>query len=244
MIQEARKVEALETLEGSGVRVRRLFPSSDIKDLDPFVLLDEFFVEPTSGFPTHPHRGFEALTYMIEGSFHHKDDLGNDTEVFPEGIQKFTAGKGLYHSEMPGEAALNHGFQLWINLPKNLKEMEPSFEQFDPERIPEESKNGVRVRNLVGSDSPVKLNTTVLFQDVHLDSGSSWRAVCPEGSTGLIYLYEGRLDSDGSALGSGEALLLDGGEEEEVKAEEDSRLLMLAGEPLCEPIRQLGPFVD
>jgi redox-sensitive bicupin YhaK (pirin superfamily) len=243
-VTEDRKLEALDTMEGSGVRVRRLFPSSGIKYLDPFVLLDEFFVEPTTGFPPHPHRGFEALTYMIEGSFRHKDNLGNDTEVFPGGVQKFTAGKGLYHSEMPGEGPLNHGFQLWINLPKSLKEMEPSYEQFDPERLPENGGEGIRVRTLVGDSSPVKLNTNVIFKDVHLEAGHTYTADHPDGLAGFIYLYGGRLAVEGSSIKPGEAILLNGDGGLEVKGEEQSRLILLAGEPHGEPIRQLGPFVD
>jgi redox-sensitive bicupin YhaK (pirin superfamily) len=108
----SRKVVAVETFEGAGARVKRLFPTSQLRNFDPFVLLDEFLVEPPASFPSHPHRGFKAITYMLEGGFHHTDDLGNDSIVLAGGLQKFTAGRGIVHSELPGTKGLNRGLQL------------------------------------------------------------------------------------------------------------------------------------
>lgn len=244
MIEEARKIAAEETLEGAGVRVKRLFPVPGFKNLDPFVLLDEFFVEPKAGFPTHPHRGFEALTYMLEGSFCHQDNLGNDTEVFPGGVQRFTAGRGLYHSEMPGSGPMNHGLQLWINLPSDLKGMEPGYEQYDAERIPKTVADGYTVRTIVGENSPVILNTSIICQDIMLDEGYSLILNRPDGFDGIIYVYEGELIAADTTLAPGEALLTGGGLEVSVKGQKPSGLIHLAGKPHGEPIRQLGPFVD
>ncbi len=131
------KVLAVGTMEGRGARVQRVFPTQLTGYQDPFVLLDDFAVAEPAGFPDHPHRGFEAFTYMIEGGFHHKDNLGNDSVVETGGTQRFTAGKGARHSEMPGSGGVNRGLQLWINLPRSLKKMEPEYEPIHGDDIPE-----------------------------------------------------------------------------------------------------------
>ena len=132
-----RKIEAVETAEGAGAIVKRVFPTGQLKHFDPFPLLDEFNIEPPAGFPEHPHGGFEAVTYMLQGGFHHTDNLGNDSTVMAGGAQRFTAGKPIMHSELPGTEGSNRGLQLWIRLPTKLRDLEPTYQQVDPKDIPE-----------------------------------------------------------------------------------------------------------
>lgn len=239
-----RKVSAVEMAEGAGARVKRLFPTQHLQHVDPFVLLDEFFVGSSAGFPSHPHRGFEAITYVLEGSFRHKDNVGNDSQVSQGGVQKFTAGRGIVHSEMPGEAELNHGFQLWVNLPKRLKKVEPSYEQVDPERIPESTGNGQAVRTIVGDGSPVDLHTDITYLDIRLEAKSSYAVAIPPRFAGLLYVYEGGLRTSETDLQAGEGLLLEAEEEVSIHSQLPSRFLVLAGKPHGEPIHLHGSFVD
>lgn len=244
MPKNKRKFPSVETLEGAGVRVKRLFPTQHLRNYDPFVLLDEFFVDPSTGFPPHTHRGFEAITYMLKGSFRHTDDIGNDTEVFPGGVQRFTAGRGITHSEMPGKEKMNHGFQLWINLPKRLKGIEPSYQQVDPEQIPEITVEGRKIRTVVGEGSSVKLLTPVIYLDVTLDEKARYAVNTPDEFVGFIYVFQGVLKTEETAIKTGEALFLKEGERLTVQSEALSRFLVLTGEPHGEPIHQHGPFVD
>jgi redox-sensitive bicupin YhaK (pirin superfamily) len=120
--------KAVGTEEGEGAFVRRLFPTQDFNYLDPFVLFDEFFVIPPAGFPDHPHRGFEVITYMRGGAFLHRDSMGNEQIIKAGGVQRITTGRGIVHAEMPGTKGVNHGLQIWINLPRRLKGLEPSYQ--------------------------------------------------------------------------------------------------------------------
>ena len=148
---------AVEMSEGDGVDVNRLFPvRSDRMNFDPFVLWDNFNIGAGHGFPTHPHRGFEAITYMFTGSIEHKDNLGNHSTVTAGGAQRFTAGRGIEHSEMPASDGMSNGIQLWINLAKNLKSIEPDYQQVDKENIPVKKIDGGQISIIVGDDSPVK----------------------------------------------------------------------------------------
>ncbi|MFP3871741.1 MAG: pirin family protein [Candidatus Natronoplasma sp.] len=163
--------EPLTKKEGAGAEVRRIFPSTSLDHLDPFVLLDEFFVDADKGFPMHRHAGFEAVTYILEGSFRHKDDIGNDSVVGEGGVQKFTAGKGIKHSEMPVGEKGAHGFQLWVNLPKEKKEIEPNYQKVEAKKIPETKDGTTIIRTIIGEGSPVKIETPVVYQDVILEKG-------------------------------------------------------------------------
>lgn len=230
------KIRAVETTEGADARVNRVFPNQYLKNYDPFVLLDEFFVNSESGFPDHEHRGFEAVTYMLEGSFRHKDNIGNDTEVFPGGAQRFTAGSGIIHSEMPGSSDMNHGLQLWVNLPKRFKKDKPSYQQVNV--LPELKKDKVIIKTITGEGSPVKLITPVLYQDINMEKGSSYDLKLPDSWKGLIYLLEGKVNN----IKKNEALFFN--KDITVKAEARSRFVFIAGKPHNEPIIQNGPFVD
>ena len=243
-IQVRLKVPALETEEGAGARVRRVFPTLHLPHLDPFILLDEFYVTPPAGFPDHPHRGFEAVTYMLEGAFHHRDNLGNDRIVPAGGVQRFTAGRGLIHAELPGTPNLNRGLQLWINLPRRLKAVAPDYQQVEPSAIPERKIGGARTRIVVGQDSPVQLHTPMRYLDIALEAGASFEdEILPEWNA-LVYVLEGRLRLDELELILSEAAVIEPGGKVTAVAVALARFVLLTGKPHGEPIHQHGPLVD
>ncbi|MDQ6979110.1 MAG: pirin family protein, partial [Mariprofundaceae bacterium] len=179
-------VQAETVPEGDGVEVKRLMPVARRRNFDPFVLWDHFDIA-AGGFPNHPHRGFEAITYMFAGGMQHTDNLGNRGTVHGGGAQRFTAGKGMVHSEMPdGHAA---GIQLWINLPKRLKGVDPEYQQVDS--IPQQSDNGVHIHTIVGDGGAIALKTAVEYLDVSLDAGTTWQKPIAEGFRGLLYVVMG-----------------------------------------------------
>lgn len=230
--------------EGAGARVRRLFPIPGRPNIDPFVLMDEFDVRPPAGFPPHPHRGFEGITYMLEGSFLHRDNLGNAGRVVAGGMQRFTAGSGLAHSEMPGDPGANRGIQLWVNLAQTDKSLDPSWQQIEPEDLPVIDEGGVRVRILAGEGSPLALRTAVTYEDIELAPGAEVRRQVPEGQRGFAYVLSGAATFDGLATAEGEARPVEAGEILLAAGESGARVILLAGRPHGEPIRQYGPFVD
>jgi redox-sensitive bicupin YhaK (pirin superfamily) len=238
-----RKIRATPAIDGAGAAVQRLFPTPELRHLDPFVLLDDFDVRRPAGFPEHPHRGFEAFTYMIEGAFHHRDSMGNDSIIGPGGTQRFTSGRGARHSEMPATDGRNRGLQLWVNLPRRLKRVDPSYMGIAGEQMPVESLAGRVIREVVGGRSPVVLQTEVQYFDVELLADASFEQVVPEGHNALIYALDGELELLGERLRGGEALLPTAGLVS-IRASAPSRLLFLSGRPHGEPIRQRGPFVD
>jgi redox-sensitive bicupin YhaK (pirin superfamily) len=238
-----RKLVAVPAIDGAGATVQRLFPTPELRHLDPFVLLDDFDVRSPAGFPDHPHRGFEAFTYMIEGAFHHRDSMGNDSIIGPGGTQRFTSGRGARHSEMPATDGRNRGLQLWVNLPRRLKRVEPSYVGIAGEQMPVESLAGRVVREVVGSRSPVVLQTEVSYFDVQLLADASFEHVVPEGHNAVIYALEGELELLGERLRGGEAVLPTAGHVA-IQARGPSRFLWLSGRPHGEPIRHRGPFVD
>jgi len=156
---------AITVPEGDGVTVNRLMPVHALRNYDPFVLWDHFDISG-GGFPDHPHRGFEAITYLFDGGMNHADNLGNKGIVYAGGAQRFTAGSGMVHSEFPDGRA--HGIQLWINLPKRLKGIEPDYQQIQADMIPESNDAGVSIRTIVGGAGAITLHT-----EVEHESGSS-----------------------------------------------------------------------
>lgn len=243
-VEISQKIEAVEMGEGAGARVKRVFPTSQRQHIDPFVLLDEFTVTPPAGFPEHPHGGFEAVTYMLDGAFRHRDDMGNDQVVSAGGAQRFTAGKRIVHAELPGSDETSHGLQLWVNLPRELKETEPDYQPVPASEIPESEEDGTRIRTVIGSGSPVELHTEARYLAVDLGAEDSFVDRIPAGWNGLVYVLEGRASVGGATLAAGEAVTFEGGGGVEVTAEEDSRFALIAGEPHGEPIRQRGSFVE
>lgn len=237
------KVRAVSTMEGRGARVQRVFPTQLTGYQDPFVLLDDFSVAEPAGFPDHPHRGFEAFTYMIDGGFHHKDNLGNDSVVETGGTQRFTSGRGARHSEMPASGGVNRGLQLWINLPRALKKMEPEYEAIHGNDVPENGHGGAVIRTIIGGESPVKLRTAVKYLHLKMPAGARFADEIPDGSATLLYVAEGRLRVGDLELGPGEGAQPVRGEMG-LLAMADAHAFLLVGKRHGEPIQHRGPFVD
>jgi len=232
-------IRAMIVPEGDGVEVKRLMPVAGLRNFDPFVLCDHFDISG-GGFPDHPHRGFEAITYMFEGAMKHKDNLGNQGTVYAGGAQRFTAGKGIVHSEMPDVRAA--GVQLWINLPKRLKQLEPSYQQVDG--IGALETDGVSVRCIVGVGGSIQLHTDVEYLDVNLAAGSKWDKTICAGFRGFVYVVEGCIHINGEQLNSASAVFVDELATLSITANKEARVLWCFGQPHGEPIDQNGSFVD
>ncbi|MFQ5586726.1 MAG: pirin family protein, partial [Thermodesulfobacteriota bacterium] len=210
----------------------------------PFVLWDHFDVSPGAGFPDHPHRGFEAITYVFEGSMNHKDNLGNESTVTRGGAQRFTAGKGLVHSEMPSPEGHTRGIQLWINLPKRLKTTQPSYQQVDAQDIPKQVIDRGTVRTIAGEGSPLELHTPVRYLDVSLEEGGQLREQIPGDYRGFVYMVDGKATVNGDEVYSGDGCYMENVAELHVEAGGSCRFMVCFGRPHGEPIRQYGPYVD
>jgi len=251
-----RLVRGVATSDGAGVRLTRVLTQNLQRRLDPFLMLDAFRNENPEdyigGFPDHPHRGFETVTYMIAGRMRHRDSAGNEGLLGPGGAQWMTAGSGLIHSELPEqEDGLMEGFQLWLNLPARSKMVAPSYRDIPPEAIPEfTTAEGVRVRVLAGESHGVagavrRPDTEPLYLDVHLPAGTRFVQPVPAGHNAFTYTYRGSILVGGSSAPDRHMALLanDGAESVVLEATVDSRALLIAGRPLNEPIAQYGPFV-
>ncbi len=236
------KIHARGTTDGDGATLSRIFPSPQLRNFDPFVLLDDFDVRAPAGFPTHPHRGFEAFTYMIEGAFEHRDTMGNVSKITSGGTQRFNSGRGAKHSEMPASAGSNRGLQLWVNLPRRLKRMEPEYSGHQGDAFPFMEAGGERTRVISGGTSPVALHTEVDYRDVTLGA-QRWSTTIPAGRNTLLYAIEGTLTVGAHTARRGEALLLEPGVLD-VGGARGSRFAFLSGRPHGEPIVHRGPFVD
>lgn len=247
-----RVVPAVETPEGDGARVRRGIGSPRLPMLDPFLLLDEFFVEPPAGFPPHPHRGFETVTYMLDGAFRHEDTAGHRGVIGPGGLQRMTAGRGVWHSEMPGTPGMNHGIQLWVNLPRALKDIPPDYQDVAAANVPEVVHGGARVRLLAGAlgsaASPLRLQTPLLYLDVTLEPGEAGGCVLPipPDMDGCVYVLRGRgaFGREAAEGEPGHVLVLGPGDRLAARSRTGVRFALLAGKPHREPVRRHGPFVD
>jgi len=232
--------------EGDGVEVRRLMPVPNMRNFDPFVLWDHFDIA-AGGFPDHPHRGFEAITYMFAGGMQHTDNLGNRGTIHGGGAQRFTAGRGMVHSEMPHQGENGRhaaGIQLWINLPQRLKGVDPEYQQEEVDGIPSTEIEGGTIRTIVGEAGPILLKTDVEYLDVSLDAGATLQRSVASGMRGLIYVVEGSISVDGNAVEAGSAAYVDGEIDLSIEAKSASRFMWCFGKPHGEPIYQHGPFVD
>ncbi len=241
MQKDIRIIGAQEVSEGDGVTVKRLMPVHSMRNFDPFVLWDHFDIAG-GGFPDHPHRGFEAITYLFSGGMRHTDNLGNKGTVHTGGAQRFTAGLGIVHSEFPDRHAA--GIQLWINLPGRLKGIDPSYQQIEDAGLPEINIEGGRIRTIVGEGSPLKLHTEVEYLDVRLKPGASFRRDVSKNFRGLVYVVKGLAVIAGQEASEGDACYIDGVDVISIVASEASHLMWCFGAPHGEPIVQHGPFVD
>jgi redox-sensitive bicupin YhaK (pirin superfamily) len=255
-----RIVPTIRTLEGAGFVVRRPFPTAALADVDPFLLLDHlgpFDAPPgeAKGAPDHPHRGFETVTYVLEGDLEHKDSAGNHGRIGPGDVQWMTAGAGVVHSEMPSEAVQRdggriHGVQLWVNLPRRDKMAKPRYQEIPAARIPQVTRDGVTVRVLAGeaygASAVIETHTPILYFHVSLAAGARFEERVPEGFTLLAYVLSGdvRAGASDRRAREGELAIFDGsGDRVTLTADAPSEVLLIGGAPLREPVARYGPFV-
>lgn len=246
------------TSDGAGVSLTRVFGGAGVERFDPFLMLDEFGSENPdeyiAGFPPHPHRGFETITYMLEGRMRHEDHMGNVGLLESGGVQWMTAARGVIHSEMPEqEEGLMRGFQLWLNLPSQAKLGEPDYRDYAPQEIPHvRTAGGVAVKVIAGhfndgelqQDGAVQRPQTApqLF-DFDLPAGSRVTPHLADGQRVLLYVYEGEVQVNGQLIGTRRMARLSQEGAIELSSSQGARVLLIAGTPLEENIVQYGPFV-
>jgi hypothetical protein len=255
-------VTAHRQREGGGFIVRRPLPTKGLELADPFLLLDEmgpaeYGPGEAVGAPDHPHRGFETVTYMLDGEFEHEDSAGHTGTIRAGDVQWMTAGGGIVHSEMPSERIRKqggrvHGFQIWVNLPAKLKMTRPRYQEVPSARIPEaqsgDGKAKVRViaGEALGVRAVIDTHTPVVYQDWTLSDGADIDVALPADHHGLVYVFEGaaKIGDRGAELNDGQMALLGPGDAVRLRgAGGHGRLLLLAGVPLAEPVARYGPFV-
>jgi quercetin 2,3-dioxygenase len=190
-LEKFKKVKAIEMTENEGIWGKRFFPSNFMRGFDPFVLMDEFFVEPPGGLPTTINKGFEAITYVIDGSFSFREMDGAVHAVDEGGVQRIIAGKGVQHSFKPVRNGVNHAIRLWINLPSEMKEKEFSFQYLQSKDIPFEETSAKLIRRIAGRKSPVELHSQVQFKDVTLARNAFHKFTFSEHDRGFIYVITG-----------------------------------------------------
>ncbi len=242
------------TSDGAGVKLTRVIGQQRLPDLDPFLMLDEFRSDDAkdyiAGFPDHPHRGFETVTYMLAGRMRHEDNKGNRGLLRPGSVQWMTAGRGIVHSELPEqEDGLMWGFQLWVNLPARDKLCEPRYQEIAPEEVPEVAVDGGgKVRVIAGSvggtTGPISgVATDPTYLDVALPAGTAFAHDLPAQHNAFVYVFEGFAEIGGETLARGRVAVLSHGERIEVSAPKGGRFILVAGKPLGEPVAKYGPFV-
>jgi quercetin 2,3-dioxygenase len=260
-VQKSRAVERLVggqfVMDGAGVKINRVLTGPLQRRLDPFLMLDAFGSDKAgdyiAGFPSHPHRGFETITYMLTGRMRHRDSGGNEGLITNGGVQWMTAGRGVIHSEMPEqEEGLMEGFQLWLNLPSQDKMSEPWYRDIPNEALPRFTlASGAQVQVIAGqthgvTGAVVRDGTQPLYLDIALPADASVDLALPAGHNAFLYVYRGEVVVEGKGVPQARMAILDnadGADGVRIKAAQDSKLLLIAGRPLQEPIAQYGPFV-
>lgn len=252
-----RLIQGQFVMDGAGVKINRVLTGSLQRRLDPFLMLDAFGSDKAgdyiAGFPEHPHRGFETVTYMLSGRMRHRDSAGNEGLVTNGGVQWMTAGRGVIHSEMPEQdEGLMEGFQLWLNLPARDKMMDPWYRDIPSEEVPRfTNDDGVTVQVIAGQTHGVagavqREHTQPLYLDLEIPAGVSFEQPIPQGHNAFLYVYRGEVAVEGKGVAKTRMAVLDnaaGADGVRIKAVEPTRLILLAGRPLNEPIAQHGPFV-
>ncbi|MFT5502173.1 MAG: redox-sensitive bicupin YhaK (pirin superfamily) [Woeseiaceae bacterium] len=257
-----RVVEGMPTMDGAGVKLTRVIGTPELQMVDPFLLLDSFESDKPgdyiAGFPSHPHRGFETVTYMLAGQMRHEDNQGHNGVIGPGGIQWMTAGRGIVHSEMPEQKeGLLHGFQLWVNLPASDKMTEPQYREYADDAIPKETRDdNVEVRVIAGTTSlgtsgPVTgVVTDPLYLDIRLPQKTTFSEKIPLSHNAFVYVVSGEVfvaeddDQNGQVVGERSLAVLDGGERAEIVGLTDkAHCLLVTGRSLDEPVARAGPFV-
>jgi redox-sensitive bicupin YhaK (pirin superfamily) len=258
-------IDSIRTLEGGGFPVRRPFPSRDLMQLDPFLLLDH--LGPVTwgpgegiGAPDHPHRGFETVTYLLSGGFQHKDSAGHAGKLTPGDVQWMTAGSGVVHSELPSEEFMRHGgvmhgFQIWVNLPARDKMMKPHYQEIPAAGIPQAlSADGkVKVRVVAGESmgvsAVIETRTPIIYLHFTIQPGGEVTQQVPAGYNALVYLISGevRAGKEHRSIHEGQMAQLGDGDTIRLAVASDATapadFLLLAGQPLNEPVARYGPFV-
>jgi redox-sensitive bicupin YhaK (pirin superfamily) len=262
-VREVTKVTtAHRQSEGGGFIVRRPFPGAELDSVDPFLLLDEmgpvdYAPGEAVGAPDHPHRGFETVTYVLEGEMEHEDSAGHRGKLGPGDVQWMTAGAGVIHSEMPSrrireEGGRVHGFQIWVNLPKQHKMTRPRYQEYASRELPvaksPDGKATVRViaGEALGARAVIETRTPIVLQDWTLQPGADVRVEVPRDLHAFVYVFEGsaRVGAAGSEVHEGQMAVLGPGTTVRLAgANGPGRLLLLAGAPIREPVARYGPFV-
>jgi redox-sensitive bicupin YhaK (pirin superfamily) len=245
------------TSDGAGVKLTRVLTGKLQRRLDPFLMLDAFGSDNPddyiAGFPDHPHRGFETITYMLAGRMRHRDSAGNEGLLENGGVQWMTAGRGVIHSEIPEQQdGVMEGFQLWLNLPAQNKLCAPWYRDIPSAEIPEYvSDNGVKVRVIAGMSNGVtgavtREMTEPIYLDIHLPAGANFSTAIPATHNAFIYVYRGAVSVVETNVPAQRMAILSNTNEADgviISTTEDARVILVAGKPLNEPIAQYGPFV-
>ncbi len=251
-------IRGMDTSDGAGVKLKRVLGSPELDRLDPFLLLDEFKNDNpddyAAGFPDHPHRGFETITYMMAGEFTHRDSKGHEGHLKAGSIQWMTAGRGLIHSEMPEQTdGLAWGYQLWLNLPAKYKMVEPKYQDISSEKLPVVEKNGARVKIMAGeyqgAKSPGQSFIPFSYFDVELKPGAVFTIPTPADQNSFIYVFQGKAKTGGTdepsyvktgylgVFGEGGSIRVEAADAEPV------RFLFASAQKIGEPVARGGPFV-
>ncbi|BBJ24557.1 pirin family protein [Candidatus Nitrotoga sp. AM1P] len=252
-----RIIEGVATSDGAGVKLTRVLTGKLQHRLDPFLMLDAFGSDNPddyiAGFPDHPHRGFETVTYMLSGRMRHRDNAGHEGLLEQGGVQWMTAGRGIIHSEIPEQKdGVMEGFQLWLNLPAKRKMAEPWYRDISSQEIPEYvTTENVTVRVIAGMSNSVagvviREETEPLYLDIHMPAGASFSTALPATHNAFIYVYRGTVTVGDTLVESHRMGILSNTPQADgvtLTAMEDARLILIAGRPLNEPIVQYGPFV-
>ena len=249
-------IEPQFVIEGAGVRLRRSIAPQVSNEFDPFLLFDHFAFNdpvegPIRGFPMHPHRGIETVTYMLEGSVHHRDSLGNAGLIGPGDVQWMTSGRGILHEEMPrrGENGAIYGFQLWVNLPARLKMTTPRYQEVRADSIRTTESGGAKIRLVAGEANGVhgsvsEIAANPIYMEVSLAPHSEFVQDVPAGHTALAYVFEGEARFAGEVIAAVRMVRFGDGDHIQVQTDDSAvRFMLIAGAPFNEPIAPYGPFV-
>ncbi len=249
-------IEPQYVIEGAGVLLRRSIAPRASNEFDPFLLFDHFAFNdpiegPIRGFPMHPHRGIETVTYMLEGSTQHRDSLGNAGLIGPGDVQWMTSGRGILHEEMPrrGPSGNIYGFQLWVNLPARLKMTAPRYQEVSAATIPAYERPGVKIRVVAGAVADVtgpvtEIAASPLYLDVQMSPDTEFIQPIPDGHTALAYVFEGEAVFADRTIEAVRMIKFVAGDHLRVKTENNPvRFMLIAGLPFKEPIAPYGPFV-
>ncbi len=254
----ARIVPSMSTLEGDGVAIRRAFPTRSLDDIDPFLLLDhlgptELQPGEAKGFSDHPHRGFETVTYLLDGQFQHRDSHGNHGLLGAGDLQWMTAGSGVVHSEMPGPDLVRkggrlQGFQLWVNLPRRDKMIDPRYQELKGDRIPTVQKDGATVRivagEALGEKGSIQTRIPITYLHLTLEPGAEHVQFIPSSQNAFAYVINGEAKfGEASAKEGNVVIFSNDGDQVRISADRKTNVLLISGEPLNEPVARYGPFV-